>query len=61
MNRGDTSRILIVDDNRAIHDDFRKILLDRELDESLQDLEATLFGDAMPGRDTPRAFRLDSA
>ncbi len=61
MSTAETSRILVVDDNRAIHDDFRKILLDRDLDENLQNLEATLFGDAVPARDTSRPFRVDSA
>ena len=61
MNAGETARILVVDDNRAIHADFRKILLDRGLDEQLQNLESMLFGSAMPARDTPRAFRVDSA
>jgi PAS domain S-box-containing protein len=37
-------RILIVDDNQAIHADFRKILGPRENDERLHDLEAALFG-----------------
>jgi diguanylate cyclase (GGDEF)-like protein len=58
---GDTARILVVDDNRAIHADFRKILLDRDPDEQLQNLEAMLFGNVVPARDTPRAFRADSA
>ena len=61
MTLVDTSRILIVDDNRAIHDDFRKILLDRDIDENLQNLEAALFGETVPLRDLPRAFRIDSA
>ena len=38
-------RILIVDDNRAIHDDFRKILCVTEHDSGLRELEASLFGD----------------
>ena len=61
MSPAEPARILIVDDNRAIHEDFRKILLGGEVDENLQDLAATLFGDVVPTRDTPREFRLDSA
>jgi PAS domain S-box-containing protein len=44
-------RILIVDDNRAIHDDFRKILSKDEIDgaveshAALDDLESELFAD----------------
>jgi diguanylate cyclase (GGDEF)-like protein len=59
MNR--PVRILIVDDTRAIHEDFRKILLGREVDENLQELEATLFGSVVPAGDTPGVFQLDSA
>jgi diguanylate cyclase len=61
MSLVDPARILIVDDNRAIHTDFRKILLGPELDENLRDLEATLFGDAAPAPAAASNFRLDSA
>lgn len=54
-------RVLVVDDNRAIHDDFRKILLGPELDENLQALDAMLFGTAGPGADAPCPFLVDSA
>jgi len=53
------NRILVIDDNKAIHDDMRKILLG-ELDsqEHLQDDEAVLFGvKAMPVTE----FEIDSA
>jgi signal transduction histidine kinase len=50
-------RILIVDDNRAIHDDFRKILQGRAATE-ITELEAELFG----GEQLPSvAFELTSA
>jgi two-component system, NtrC family, sensor kinase len=40
-------RILIIDDNRAIHDDFRKILLpQRPVNSALTAMEDALFGDA---------------
>jgi diguanylate cyclase (GGDEF)-like protein len=61
MSAPEPVRILIVDDNRAIHEDFRKILLGREVDENLQELEATLFGSVVSARDTPGVFQLDSA
>jgi diguanylate cyclase (GGDEF)-like protein len=57
----DPRRILIVDDNRAIHDDFRKILANPDGDEGLRSLEASVFGETRP---TPYAltdYRLDSA
>jgi len=37
-------RILVIDDNKAIHDDLRKILLSGSRAEHLQDDEAVLFG-----------------
>jgi signal transduction histidine kinase len=51
-------RILIVDDNRAIHDDFKKILQPRGNAAGLDDLESALFG----GRARAQvAFELSSA
>jgi len=49
-------RILVVDDNRAIHDDFRKILVPpRERGDAAFDaMEAELFGAAAPAADTQR-------
>jgi CheY-like chemotaxis protein len=61
MNAVKPARILIVDDNRAIHEDFRKILLGGKRDENLQNLEARVFGNPAVARDTPGEFRLDSA
>ncbi len=57
----DPRRILIVDDNRAIHDDFRKILSNPVGDDGLEDLEAALFGETRRARQPPTDFRLDSA
>jgi len=54
-------RILIVDDNQAIHGDFRKILLQSST--ALHDLaaeEAALFGDAASSSRLPE-FEIDSA
>ncbi|MBC7976925.1 MAG: response regulator, partial [Myxococcales bacterium] len=51
-------RVLIVDDNRAIHDDFRKILQPRAQTE-VAALEAELFGSAVPREVV--AFELSSA
>jgi PAS domain S-box-containing protein len=52
-------RILVIDDNKAIHDDLRKILLGEvKTQEHLQDDEALLFGvEAMP----ITKFEIDSA
>jgi CheY-like chemotaxis protein len=54
-------RILIVDDTRAIHADFRKVLCGKAANEDLDDLAATLFGDSQASS-TPRLeFELESA
>ncbi len=56
-------RILVVDDNPAIHEDFRKILCPAPASASLLDLEAALFGapdsPAAPG--PSESFQLDVA
>lgn len=55
------NRILIIDDNRAIHDDFLKIL--RPADSGSADLDsaaALLFDDPVPGPAMPQ-FEIDSA
>ncbi|HEY9509988.1 MAG TPA: response regulator, partial [Verrucomicrobiae bacterium] len=54
-------RILIVDDNPAIHDDFRKILGVRsEAHSRLDNIEAELFGEAAPQIERA-GFRIESA
>jgi len=54
-------RILIIDDNRAIHDDFRKILCpDKSADMELDAQETEIFGD--PVLSAPQTeFHVDSA
>src|SRR6266404_1793669 len=54
-------RILIIDDNRAIHDDFRKILCP-EVDarKALNAMEAGIFGEEVPDG-TPSGFEIESA
>ena len=37
-------RVLVIDDNTRIHDDFKKILLNEEVDVTLDELDANLFG-----------------
>jgi signal transduction histidine kinase len=54
-------RFLIVDDNPAIHDDFRKVLGGgSQAALRLDDLEQTLFGSST-GSNVTQGFRLDSA
>ena len=54
-------RILIIDDNQAIHEDFRKIFSpSTESEAALSATEAALFGE--PSERTPRhEFQIDSA
>ena len=54
-------RILVIDDNRAIHDDFRKILCPAST--AVADLsaaEAALFGDQLP-QEAKAEYEMDSA
>ena len=64
MNIPDTKnndRILIIDDNHAIHEDIRKILDNRKEDyEALDSTKAILFGDEIPKCNQAR-FEIDSA
>ncbi|HXF09424.1 MAG TPA: response regulator, partial [Desulfuromonadaceae bacterium] len=61
FNPDKNRRILIIDDNRAIHDDFRKILArPKAAPTSLAEAEAALFGDAIPKIELPD-FEIDSA
>jgi diguanylate cyclase (GGDEF)-like protein len=53
-------RVLIVDDNPAIHKDFAKILVQEDDSEQLNQLEAELFGDRRHSSSTP-LYRLESA
>jgi two-component system NtrC family sensor kinase len=55
-----TRRILVIDDNPAIHQDFRKILATPEGLEELEEMESLLFG-AVPVRSVASNFELDSA
>ena len=55
------ARILIVDDNPSIHEDFRKILGDKTAAQShLENVETALFGDDQ-APDEREGFRIDSA
>jgi two-component system NtrC family sensor kinase len=53
-------RILVVDDNRTIHLDFQKILCPLSASDSLDSMEADLFGHAEPKVQMP-GFEVDSA
>ena len=54
-------RVLVIDDNRDIHTDFRKILCrSDDFDEEFEQMEA-LFDDAAPSAAPVRAIEIDSA
>ena len=53
-------RILLIDDNKAIHEDFRKILTRPKTGNALAEAEAALFGDEEKQLDLPE-FQIDSA
>jgi len=55
-------RILVIDDNKSIHEDFRKILGQRsdELNQ-LDELESALFGDPEKPKTARPEFEIDSA
>jgi two-component system sensor histidine kinase/response regulator len=53
-------RILVIDDNKAIHEDFRKILTrPKAPSNDLVEAEAALFGDVIPQIELPE-FQIDS-
>ncbi len=53
-------RIIIIDDNRTIHDDFRKILIPDVLPSALHQARQRLFGESVPSA-PPETFELDFA
>jgi signal transduction histidine kinase len=53
-------RILVIDDNISIHEDFRKILGGAKDTAKLDSMESALFGDEVAGRMFP-TFEIDSA
>lgn len=54
----DSFRILIVDDNPAIHDDYKKILCPQKVSE-FEKMEKELFGN--PGKELVIPYEIDSA
>ena len=61
INPDKNHRILVVDDNRAIHEDFQKILgKAKSLSSNFVEAEAILFGETTPESQLP-IFEIDSA
>src|SRR5664280_245092 len=60
INPQKSRRILLIDDNQAIHEDFRKILIKPAAPANgLVEAEAALFGETAPQMDLPE-FQIDS-
>jgi two-component system, sensor histidine kinase and response regulator len=61
MNPDQNNRILVIDDNKAIHEDFRKLLCKRKAAPAgLAEAEAALFGEPEQSSALPE-FQIDSA
>ncbi|MFO0837292.1 MAG: EAL domain-containing protein [Phycisphaerae bacterium] len=60
MRVNDNRRVLVIDDNESIHEDFRKILVPPARSQGLSAAEAALFGSA-PTVSTPLGFEVDGA
>ena len=58
-----TSKILVIDDNQAVHEDYRKVLENQPDEDLLDEMESLLFGGDSPNH--PNApnlnFQIDSA
>jgi two-component system NtrC family sensor kinase len=62
MNESKNRRVLVIDDNRGIHDDFRKILsAPTALANALTEAEATLFDEAPAVPEAAEQYEVDSA
>jgi PAS domain S-box-containing protein len=57
----ENKRVLVIDDNRAIHEDFRKVLTDTTADAGMDAAEAALFGDTAATQPRRVTFQLDYA
>ena len=63
-NRIENRRLLIIDDNPAIHEDFRKILVPADVPVNacgIEEDEAAIFGDVPAATSTGISFEVDSA
>jgi CheY-like chemotaxis protein len=54
-------RILVIDDNEAVHNDFRKILSPDTGDIEIREMAAELFDDAPPATFAPDTFEVHTA
>lgn len=61
MTDGQRNRLLVIDDNEAIHADFEKIFAPRRCDSELMSLDAELFGDDSTLGGAPDGYELHFA
>ena len=62
MMTTEVRKILVIDDNQAVHEDYRKVLESKRDESQLDEMESILFGDAPPKASIPSlSFEIDSA
>ncbi|MGD0384217.1 MAG: response regulator [Thermoguttaceae bacterium] len=61
MSQQETIRILVIDDQESIHEDFRKIIESQGDDQALNKAAAALFGEEIAQSESVESFKIDSA
>ena len=61
MSESESIRILVIDDQESIHDDFRKIIVAKPDDLMLNEAAAALFGEKVSESEPSESFEIDSA
>ena len=63
MMLADTKRVLVVDDNQAVHEDYRKVLETKRDHSLLDEMESLILGDAAESAPKPQGctFQIESA
>jgi two-component system, sensor histidine kinase and response regulator len=61
MNESKNIRILVIDDQESIHEDFRKIIASEQEDHAVSEAAAALFGEPSPTTPAGERFEIDSA
>jgi signal transduction histidine kinase len=61
MSNSETIRVLVIDDQESIHEDFRKIVGSDRDDQTFQEEAAALFGDTAVASEPAEKFEIDSA
>jgi len=61
MTDRETIRILVIDDQESIHEDFRKIVASETDDRAIHEAAAALFGDEVVPSEPDESFQIESA